>query len=220
MTATAAGPLGAAPDLRVALMVPERALLEALTAGLRGQGLEVVSAFDTSTGLLDGIPRAPPDIVLVSGLGNRIGAVALARAMHARHPRLRVALLVEDAAASVVDFQQEPIDGVLRASLTLRRIADDLQRIVAGERVLPARWLYAHAAATDPLAGLSTRQREILELIAGGQSSKEIAEVLHVSLNTVKYHVRKVYERLHVSTRAQAARVLHEAEESHGAVRR
>jgi DNA-binding NarL/FixJ family response regulator len=220
MTATAAGPLGAAPDLRVALMVPERALLEALTAGLRGQGLEVVSAFDTSTGLLDGIPRAPPDIVLVSGLGNRIGAVALARAMHARHPRLRVALLVEDAAAGVVDFQHEPIDGVLRASLTLKRVADDLRRIVAGERVLPARWLYSDPPDTDPLVGLSTRQREILELIAGGQSSKEIAEVLHVSLNTVKYHVRKVYERLHVSTRAQAARVLHEAQDEHGAVGR
>jgi DNA-binding NarL/FixJ family response regulator len=156
----------------------------------------------------------------VSGLGNRIGAVALARAMHARHPRLRVSLLVEDAAASVVDFRNEPIDGVLRASLSLKRVALDLQRIVAGERVLPARWLYPDPPESNPLAGLSTRQREILELIAGGQSSKEIAEVLHVSLNTVKYHVRKVYERLHVSTRLQAARVLQEASEEHGAVGR
>jgi len=219
MTATATA-LDAAPELRVALMVPERSLLEALAAGLRGQGLVVVSAFDTPMGLLDGIPRPPPDLVLVSGLGNRIGAVALARAIHARHPRLRVALLVEDAAAAVVDFADEPIDGVLRASLTLRRIALDLRRIVDGERVLPARWLYAQAPDADPLAGLSTRQREILELIAGGQSSKEMAEVLHVSLNTVKYHVRMVYARLHVSTRAQAARVLHEAEDAHGAVGR
>lgn len=213
MTA-AATPLDPGPGERVALMVLERAFLEALAVGLRDQGLEVVGGFDSSTGLLRGITRARPDVVLVSGVGNRIGAVALARAVRGRFHGVRVALLVEDVAASRIDFEHEPVDGVLRASLTLRRIAADLRRIAVGERMMPARWAVGRPSA-DPMAGLSIRQREILELIAGGQSTQEIAEVLHVSRNTVKYHVRKIYERLQVRTRVQAARMLHEAWEDH-----
>jgi DNA-binding NarL/FixJ family response regulator len=211
MTAAGVG-LAPAPEPRVALMVPERALLEALAVGLRDQGLRVVSVCDTSIALLESIGRAAPDVALASALGSRIGAVALARAVRLRYPEVPIALLVEDAAASVIDFEHEPIHAVLRASLTLRRVADDLRRVAAGERILPARWLSAAPEPSDPLAGLSARQREILELIANGQSSQEIAEVLHLSLNTVKYHVRKLYARLHVRNRAQAARMLHEGE--------
>jgi two-component system nitrate/nitrite response regulator NarP len=209
-----------APQLRVALMVPERALLEALAVGLHYQGLHVVSAFDTSAGLLEGTARAAVDVVLLSGLTSRIGAVALARAMHVRYPGVRVALLVEDAAASIVDFESEPIDGVLRASLPLKRVTEELRRIVAGERVMPPRWLAAGLPPTEPLSGLSRRQREILELIATGHSTQEIAGILHVTLNTVKYHVRKMYERLHVRNRAQAVRVLFESREDLDVVRR
>lgn len=52
--------------------------------------------------------------------------------------------------------------------------------------------------------GLSDRELEVLELVASGLSNKEIAEKLFVSVNTVKTHLKKVYEKLEVNRRTQA----------------
>jgi DNA-binding CsgD family transcriptional regulator len=52
--------------------------------------------------------------------------------------------------------------------------------------------------------GLTTRECEILALLASGQSNKEMARVLGISPNTVKTHIARVYEKLEVQRRIQA----------------
>lgn len=52
--------------------------------------------------------------------------------------------------------------------------------------------------------GITKREHAVLEQLASGQSNKEIANVLHVSPNTVKTHVAKLYEKLDVNQRVQA----------------
>jgi DNA-binding CsgD family transcriptional regulator len=51
---------------------------------------------------------------------------------------------------------------------------------------------------------LSPREREVLELAARGYAFKEVADTLNISLTTVGTHVRHIYEKLHVHSRAQA----------------
>jgi two-component system nitrate/nitrite response regulator NarL len=69
----------------------------------------------------------------------------------------------------------------------------------------------AHGAAPepqpppDPLAELSPREREILELIARGDSNKEIARTLAIAETTVKIHVQHILRKLNLSSRVQAA---------------
>lgn len=53
--------------------------------------------------------------------------------------------------------------------------------------------------------GLSPREREVLELIAQGHSTREIAGRLYLSVNSIKTHTRAVYRKLGVHTRSQAA---------------
>ncbi|HEX4349365.1 MAG TPA: helix-turn-helix transcriptional regulator, partial [Verrucomicrobiae bacterium] len=53
-------------------------------------------------------------------------------------------------------------------------------------------------------AELSQREREVLELLARGYLYKEIAEQLKISVPTVNTYIRRVYEKLHVRSRAQA----------------
>jgi DNA-binding NarL/FixJ family response regulator len=53
----------------------------------------------------------------------------------------------------------------------------------------------------------------VLELLASGHSNDEVADQLNLSVNTVKYHVRGLYRRLGVHTRAQATRALVERRE-------
>jgi len=52
--------------------------------------------------------------------------------------------------------------------------------------------------------GITKREHAVLEQLAGGQSNKEIAQTLHVSPNTIKTHVSRLYEKLNVSQRVQA----------------
>jgi DNA-binding NarL/FixJ family response regulator len=56
----------------------------------------------------------------------------------------------------------------------------------------------------DPTFELSPREREILELLAKGFLQKEIADQLGISFHTVQTHTARVYEKLHVRSRAQA----------------
>jgi ATP/maltotriose-dependent transcriptional regulator MalT len=51
---------------------------------------------------------------------------------------------------------------------------------------------------------LSSRERQVLELLARGYFYKEITETLGIAMSTVNTHVRRVYEKLHVHSRAQA----------------
>lgn len=53
-------------------------------------------------------------------------------------------------------------------------------------------------------ANLSAREEEVLRLLAKGRRSKEIADELNVTIGTVNTHVRHIYEKLHVRSRAEA----------------
>jgi DNA-binding NarL/FixJ family response regulator len=65
-------------------------------------------------------------------------------------------------------------------------------------------------AAPAEAADLSAREREVLDLLARGYLYKEIAETLSISLPTVNTYIRRIYEKLHVRSRAQAvARYAH-----------
>jgi DNA-binding CsgD family transcriptional regulator len=76
----------------------------------------------------------------------------------------------------------------------------------AGTRLTPrpAPAAFERNRAAIRSLGLSPRECEILELLASGQSNKEMARSLGISPNTVKTHVGRVYEKLEVQKRVQA----------------
>ena len=63
------------------------------------------------------------------------------------------------------------------------------------------RRLWAKATGGD----LTTKEEEVLRLVAGGSTNKEIASILSISENTVKYHLRNIMEKLHFKNRSQMA---------------
>jgi DNA-binding NarL/FixJ family response regulator len=62
----------------------------------------------------------------------------------------------------------------------------------------------SETAGEGELEGLSQREREVLELLARGFLYKEIADKLQIGVATVNTYIRRVYEKLHVRSRAQA----------------
>ena len=85
-----------------------------------------------------------------------------------------------------------------------QRITGRPERIVVKEVTIPAPARFVRNDAKLDEVGLTKRELEILELIAAGLSTKEIAERVFVSENTVKTHSSRVFEKLGAKRRTQA----------------
>lgn len=118
-----------------------------------------------------------------------------------------------DALAGVLAQSEE--SGFLRALLDAGDLLDDLLTqfirdqhtdglIAHAQSILDRRRRERGAAPKNP--GLSRREREVVTLVADGQSNKQIARALDVSENTVRFHMKNLFAKLSVQNRTEAAR--------------
>lgn len=83
---------------------------------------------------------------------------------------------------------------------------DPVARWLLGERVGKPRRAPASAEATAPLEPISGREREVLQLLSQMMTTEEIANAMHLSVNTVKTHLKSIYRKLATSRRNEAVR--------------
>ena len=81
-------------------------------------------------------------------------------------------------------------------------IDDIIAEVAAGRMVFP--FLDVRKLRQDPMSVLTRRERVLLTSLAQGRTNKELAADLNISLNTVKFHLRNLFEKLSVNNRAQA----------------
>lgn len=81
-------------------------------------------------------------------------------------------------------------------------LLDTVAAVADGRMVFP--FLDVRAINQSPIAALTRRELEVLALLAAGQSNKQIATAQSVSPNTVKFHVKNIFEKLGVRSRSQA----------------
>ncbi|MDB4133538.1 LuxR C-terminal-related transcriptional regulator, partial [Amylibacter sp.] len=74
--------------------------------------------------------------------------------------------------------------------------------VASGKMVFP--FMDVRELQDDPLFMLTKRERIILQFLANGSSNKELAESMIISINTVKFHLSNLYEKLGVKNRSQA----------------
>jgi two-component system nitrate/nitrite response regulator NarP len=83
-----------------------------------------------------------------------------------------------------------------------QQLLDTIIAVAAGRMVFP--FIDVSSLASDPLAGLTPRERELLASLASGLTNQQMATQLDISLNTVKFHLKNLYDKLGVGNRAQA----------------
>ncbi|HCL5254958.1 TPA: response regulator transcription factor [Salmonella enterica] len=86
-----------------------------------------------------------------------------------------------------------------------------LNTVARGMMFLPGDWLNSSELGARDIKALSARQREILQMLAAGESNKQIGRALNISTGTVKAHLESLYRRLDVKNRTQAAMMLNES---------
>ncbi len=130
------------------------------------------------------------------------------------HPELKILLLCQVATPAVVRCAiDEQAEGVVLTSDTVEEMTFALRHVLEGRAVMPVGWQAASLQPDAPLAALSAREREVLELLTCGMSNKEIAAQLTISANTVKFHLRTIYSKLGVRNRVQAMQAVSRQQE-------
>jgi DNA-binding NarL/FixJ family response regulator len=103
---------------------------------------------------------------------------------------------------------EQGVHGYLSKTLTARDLVEALEGVQRGEIVVSEQRGRAPSAAgldwPGRLEGVTDRESEILALITQGKSNVEVAELTHLSPNTVKSYIRSVYRKIGASSRTQA----------------
>jgi two-component system, NarL family, nitrate/nitrite response regulator NarL len=166
---------------------------------------------------LDGVNQVlseRPDVVVVD-MGAR-EALTLVRALRRAIPEARiVAFGVDESESEVIACAEAGVAGYVCRESSVEAVVDIVRRAANDELVCSPRIaasLFRRIAslserAASPADALTLREQQVLALIRDGLGNKEIADQLRISLATVKNHVHNVLEKLHVTRRAQAARV-------------
>jgi DNA-binding NarL/FixJ family response regulator len=182
---------------------------DALTWTLARSGNRVVGVYpnvrELGSVLGAGHPKLHAVIVDAEEGAGRLAAVADIRRVY---PELKILVLCNAVSVAVIRCAiNEHADGVVLKSESIEEVVLALRHVLAGRAVMPAGWQAVSLEPDVPLAVLSAREREVLELVSAGMSNEEVAKRLVISSNTVKFHLHTIYSRLGVSSRVQAARL-------------
>jgi two-component system, NarL family, nitrate/nitrite response regulator NarL len=141
-----------------------------------------------------------------------------------RHPDLKIVMLtVSEENQHVMTALQSGARGYVLKGVGSRTLAAILRTVAMGERYvcpqLSARVLVDLSSQStaiekpDVLAELTSREREILTLVAAGLSNKRIGLQLNLHEKTIKHHMTRILAKLNVSNRTEAAMALRDATE-------
>lgn len=200
--------------IRVVLADDHALVIDGLRLHMADTGdIEVVAAVDNGAELIAAVEKYRPDVaVLDLHMPDTDGFSVLE---HLRRRRLPVRTLVLTALADGGSLQRAielEADGIVLKTEPPRQTVAAIRQVAAGQVVYPRavhNWLLRRASreerAPGPSDALSERELEVLKLIASGQTNQEIAARLHLSPNTIKYHLQNIYRKLQVSNRTEAA---------------
>jgi DNA-binding NarL/FixJ family response regulator len=180
--------------------------------------LEFVGEASDGFGAVDAILQLRPDVVVLDVVLPGIDGFEVVRRVQ-RHGFSGRFLILTSREDQEAPFQASllGVHGFLRKSSGLEELADAIEGVGVGDRIYSEddkRAALSHLAATarqahrapDASMALTNRQRYVLQQIAGGSSSKQIAAQLGISRRTVEAHVSRLYLKLAARTRAQLVR--------------
>jgi len=202
-------------SIKVYLVDDHRLFLSGVKAELDSDFRIVGAAYDVDTAIEE-IRGLRPDVVLVDVHMPDGGGIAVVEGVTETNPDVKfLALSVSDQAEDVIAMIRAGARGYVTKTIEPADLAGAIQRIHAGDAVFSPRLagfvLDAFAGAIpsddDPeLDQLTSREKDVLRLIARGFAYKQVARKLNISIKTVETHVSSVLRKLQLSNRHELAR--------------
>jgi DNA-binding NarL/FixJ family response regulator len=204
------------------VLVDDHGLFRSGVRSELGRAVDVVGEADDVDPAIEVIASTQPDVVLLDVHLPGGGGGAVVTAIRDRGlPDVRfLALSASDAPEDVIAVIRAGARGYVTKTIGTAELADAIRRVASGDAVFSHRLAgfvldaFAQSAPADAvkpsfdpeLDQLTTRERDVLRLIAQGYTYKEIARELFISVKTVESHVSSVLRKLQLSSRHQLTR--------------
>jgi DNA-binding NarL/FixJ family response regulator len=207
-----------APVVRLLVVAEVRLYREGIQNALAARSqFAVVGAVSDADQALKHIASHQPDVVILDMATRQ--SLEIARTIHEQAPAIKpeikiVAFGVEELEGDVLACAEAGLSGYVPFDASVDDLVERVESVARGEllctpRIAAALFRKMHGRR-DPAGGqadalmLTSREREVLRLMNGGFSNKEIATRLYIEVCTVKNHVHHILDKLQVSSRAQA----------------
>lgn len=191
----------------------DRSVRSILTSWLeQAEGFVCAGAFADVESAIPAIARAAPDVVLADINLPGLSGIECVRQLKPRVPQTQfVMLTVYEDSNHIFDALSAGATGYLVKTTSREALIAALREVHGGGSPMSGniarkvvQLLHQPKPAITPAHELSKRENEVLNLLAQGYLYKEIADALGIRLDTVNTYIRRIYEKLHVHSRAQA----------------
>jgi DNA-binding NarL/FixJ family response regulator len=171
--------------------------------------VELVAVAADGAEAVEQCARHSPDVVLMDLDMPVLDGIEATKRIAASQPQTAVLVLTAFSdGPRIMGALEAGACGYLLKDVDGDEVAEGIRAAARGESPLDpraARTMLDARTAPDPLAGLSEREREVLQLLVAGMANKLIARRLQISEKTVKSHLTRIFRELLVTDRTQAA---------------
>ena len=210
--------------IRILLIEDNRLLREGIAELLKKQpDMNVVTTVGNGENILALIDKQKPSVVLLDlGLRSQ-NSLRIVKLVKNNHPEVKIIVMdLIPLQADVFEFVQAGVSGFMLKDISVAEFLKTIRDVNEGLQILPPHLtgsLFSQIVeqalnglpktVIDESVRMTKRERQVIELIANGDTNKEIAQKLHLSTYTVKSHVHNILEKLALNTRVQIAKHAH-----------
>jgi DNA-binding NarL/FixJ family response regulator len=200
--------------MRIYIVDDHSLFRDGLISLLEADGHQVVGQAGDGLTAVEAVPSLLPDLILMDINMPRMNGIEALRRIKDARPEIKVIMLtVSEDEGNLVEAIRAGADGYLLKHLNARDFLEMVNGLERGEAAITRQMtmrLLKHITTIEPAGDhvlLSEREIEILKLVASGKSNQSIADLLSISENTVKYHLKNILQKLGVSNRTEAVTI-------------
>ena len=202
-----------APTIRVCIVEDNDDMRESVAQVLnQTPGLQCMNTYASAEAAVRDLPAQKPDVALVDINLPGMNGIECVSKLKARLPQLQVLMLTRyeqsdmifdsiRAGASGYLLKHTPADELIRAVEQVHAGGAPMTMQIARKVITHFQQIQKPASDVEKL---TPREQEVLTLLAKGYLYKEIAGNLGISINTLRNHLRTIYDKLHVHSRTEA----------------
>jgi DNA-binding NarL/FixJ family response regulator len=175
--------------------------------------VEVVGEASSGEEAIKVVEDTKPEVIFMDVRMPGMNGIQATRVIRERHPQTKVILFtVDESQASISEAIQAGVSGYLLKDVGVAELVNAARLAMQGKAVIHPTLTQAFIEEVRlvdrrPEAPLSPREIQILQQVAYGATTKEVADELGISFHTVKTHLERIFEKLGANDRAQAVAI-------------
>jgi DNA-binding NarL/FixJ family response regulator len=208
---------------RIAVVDDQRLLGDAIGHAITREDRYQVSTLLFGPQLIEQARQFSPDIVIINAFYQKGQAIEVTKTLGQVIPGIKIVIIgVIDNDKDILEFVEAGAAGYVLYTSPLESLIATLDLVVSNKTMCPPDLAYSlflrlaelsvnqNSDAANGIKHLTPREIEVINLVAKGQSNKEISNSLFISLSTVKNHVHNILEKLNLQHRLDIAKYAYE----------